>query len=363
MKETAITENIVREALKAIQDPHLGIDLVSSLVVQNIKIEQDMLHLALRLGYPAKSYQETLKNQIESELKSLLDIAHIKTDVTSRVNTHVVQKSMRALPGIKNIIAIASGKGGVGKSTVACNLALAIQAEGAKVGILDADIYGPSQPKMLGVTEKPGAQEKRLMPVISHGLKTMSIGYLVEENTPTVWRGPMVSSALQQLLNDTEWGELDYLIIDLPPGTGDIQLTLAQKIPVSGVVVVTTPQEIALMDARKAIMMFRKVGVSVLGIIENMSAHVCRHCGHEEAIFGSNGAAELAKQYEIPLLGDIPLDSRIREKSDLGEPIVVFEPDSSITQRYLELARSVTAQLSLRPRDLNLSFQTQVKNS
>lgn len=272
-----------------------------------------------------------------------------------RIHRHIVQKGLKSIPGIKNIIAIASGKGGVGKSTVACNLALAMQKEGAKVGILDADIHGPSQPWMLGVShQKPKMIEKRLQPIESYGLKTMSMGYLVEEDTPMVWRGPMISTALQQLLYDTDWGPLDYLIVDLPPGTGDIQLTLAQKIPVTGVVIVTTPQDIALLDAKKAFKMFQKVEIAVLGVIENMSAYTCPHCGHSASIFGEAGGALLQEQYDIPLLGELPLDLKIRMQGDKGMPIVVAEPQGNIAGHYAELATKVMEQLSLRPRDLSL---------
>jgi ATP-binding protein involved in chromosome partitioning len=254
---------------------------------------------------------------------------------------------MHSLPQIKNIIAIASGKGGVGKSTTAVNLALALAAEGLRVGILDADIYGPNQPQMLGAIGRPENKgNKKLAPVICHGIQSMSIGYLIDADTPMVWRGPMVTMALQQLLNDTAWDNLDYLIIDLPPGTGDIQLTLAQKIPVSGAVIVTTPQDIALLDARKAIAMFRKVNVPILGVVENMSLHVCSQCGHAEHIFGEGGGEQLAKQYAVELLGSLPLDKRIREQADGGKPTVVAEPDGSISKIYCAIARQVVANLS-----------------
>ncbi len=274
----------------------------------------------------------------------------------SKIISHAVQQGLQTLPNVKNIIAVASGKGGVGKSTTAVNLALALAAEGAQVGILDADIYGPNQPQMLGVKTRPETVDKKLEPIISHGLQSMSIGYLVDADTPMVWRGPMVTSALQQLLNDTRWHDLDYLIIDLPPGTGDIQLTLAQKIPVSGAVIVTTPQEIALQDVRKAIVMFQKVNVPILGVVENMSMHTCTQCGHTETIFGEGGGEQLAQQYNVELLGSLPLDKRIREQADGGKPTVVAEPDHPISQIYRRIALRVAEKLSLQAKDFTAKF-------
>ena len=259
-----------------------------------------------------------------------------------KTETHVVRPGLQPIPGVKNIIAIASGKGGVGKSTTAVNLALALQAEGATAAILDADIYGPSQAQMLGVTTKPESDGKSLKPIISHGIQSMSIAYLLPENdTPMIWRGPMVSTTLQQLLNDTRWEDVDYLIIDLPPGTGDIQLTLSQKIPVTAAVIVTTPQDIALLDARKALQMFNKVKIPVLGIIENMSVHVCSECGHQEHIFGEGGGESMAEQYGVELIGSLPLDKSIREQTDTGKPSVVAEPDGAIAMSYRSIARTL----------------------
>jgi ATP-binding protein involved in chromosome partitioning len=258
---------------------------------------------------------------------------------------------------VKNIIAIASGKGGVGKSTTAVNLALALKAEGATVGILDADIYGPSQPRMLGVTDKPKSPDgKTLEPLMGHGVQSMSIGYLIEEETPMIWRGPMVTQALEQLLNDTDWQDVDYLIIDLPPGTGDIQLTLAQKVPVSGALIITTPQDIALLDARKALKMFEKVDVRVLGIVENMSIHICSECGHEEHIFGKGGGQSMSEEYEVDFVGALPLDKQIREEVDNGNPTVASDPDGRITQIYREIARRVAAKLSLQAKEFSAKF-------
>ncbi|NNG12492.1 MAG: iron-sulfur cluster carrier protein ApbC, partial [Halobacteria archaeon] len=270
---------------------------------------------------------------------------------------HAVQKGVKHIDNIKNIIAVASGKGGVGKSTTAVNLALALSAEGASVGILDADIYGPSQPRMLGVHGKPESKDgKSLEPMVSYHLQAMSIGFLVDEETPMIWRGPMVTQALQQLLNDTNWQDLDYLVVDLPPGTGDTQLTLAQQVPVSGAVIVTTPQDIALLDARKGLKMFEKVEVPVLGIVENMSIHICSECGHEEFIFGEGGGQRMSEEYNVDFLGGLPLDKRIREETDSGKPTVVAEPDSRISQIYREIARRTAAKLSLKTKDYAARF-------
>jgi ATP-binding protein involved in chromosome partitioning len=274
-----------------------------------------------------------------------------------KIDAHAVQKNVAAVEGVKNIIAIASGKGGVGKSTTAVNMALALSAEGANVGILDADIYGPSQPRMLGVSGKPdSADGKSLEPLVSYHLQSMSIGYLIDEDTPMIWRGPMVTQALEQLLQDTNWKDLDYLIIDLPPGTGDTQLTLAQKVPVSGAVIVTTPQDIALLDARKGLKMFEKVEVAVLGVVENMSIHICSECGHEEHIFGSGGGSRMSEEFDVDFLGALPLDIRIREETDGGKPTVVAEPDSRISQIYREIARRTAAKLSLQSKNYSAKF-------
>lgn len=357
MDKYAIDESRVRAILGTIVLPHVGLDLLSLQAIQQIAFQGECLVLKIRLPYPMQGYVPTLTEMITHAFVDIPGITSVQTDITWRVNSHVAQKGVKGInKAIKNIIAIASGKGGVGKSTVACNLALAIQAEGASVGLLDADIYGPSQPAMLGVSQsKPEIVEKRLKPIEVYGLKTMSMGYLVEENTPMVWRGPMISAALQQLLNDTDWGDLDYLIVDLPPGTGDIQLTLAQKIPVSGAVIVTTPQDIALLDAKKALIMFQKVDVAVLGVVENMGTYTCLHCGHEASIFGTAGALQLEAQYQTVLLGELPLNMQIRVQGDKGVPIVLAEPKGMVSLLYAELSRRVTGQLSLRPRNLSVS--------
>jgi len=306
----------------------------------------------LRAGYPLDGMKDRLATDIATRLEvdALIEKAVVNLDW--KVVAHAVQGDLKPLEQIRNIIAVASGKGGVGKSATAVNLALALQADGARVGVLDADIYGPSMPRMLGIKGQPQTVGNRIVPQQAYGLQVMSIGFMVEEDTPMIWRGPMVTSALQQLLTETNWESLDYLVIDLPPGTGDIQLTLAQKVPVSGCLIVTTPQDIALLDARKAVQMFRKVEMSVLGIVENMSTHICSKCGHEEPIFGSGGGARMAEQYGVPLLGQLPLDLHIREDLDNGRPTVVSAPDSEITSRYRDVARRVAARLSLTPRSL-----------
>lgn len=338
----------VQAVLAAYVEPHLNTDLLSAGAVESLDLNAGQLRLAIKLGFPCARYAETLKAELGQQLSALAEVESADIAVRHEIESHAAQNNLQPLHNIKNIIAVASGKGGVGKSTVSANLALALVAEGASVGMLDADIYGPSQPRMLGATEKPKQLEnKKLVPVEAHGVHSMSIGYLVDEAAPMIWRGPMVTQALQQLLNETEWPELDYLIVDLPPGTGDIQLSLAQRIPVSGAVIVTTPQDIALLDARKGLGMFRKVEVNVLGIVENMSTHICSNCGHEEAVFGSGGGASLADEQGVDVLGQLPLDIRIREQADSGKPTVVAEPEGDLAARYLEIARQATARLAL----------------
>lgn len=353
-----LTSDHIRSALTNVLDPHLGLDLVTAEVISDILIEEELIRIKVKLGYPAMGYRELLSQNVCQAVQTISLGRPVSADVSWKINAHKVQKGLKGLLGVKNILAVASGKGGVGKSTVAVNLALSLLSEGAKVGILDADIYGPSQPKMLGSHMRPAlSSDKRMVPVLSHGLQTMSMGYLVDEvDSPMVWRGPMVSSALQQLTHETEWQDLDYLIVDLPPGTGDIQLTLAQKIPVSGAVIVTTPQDIALLDAKKALNMFLKLEVPILGIIENMSAHTCNHCGEKDAVFGQQGGAQMAEQYGVNLLGSLPLNRRIREQADGGSPFVVAEPNSPISEIYRDIARKLTAKLSLQARDLAAAF-------
>lgn len=355
----SITDSQVEAAIKEVIDPNLEQDLVSAKCVKNIDITAGVVTVNVELGYPASGFLDEFSASLSEKIQAIDGVSEVKINFSANIVAHSVQKGVKPIEGIKNIIAIASGKGGVGKSTTAVNLALALQAEGAKVGILDADIYGPSQPRMLGGNVKPESKDgKSLEPVMAHGLQSMSIGYLIEEETPMIWRGPMVTQALEQLLNDTQWHDLDYLIVDLPPGTGDTQLTLAQKVPVSGVVIVTTPQDISLLDARKGLKMFEKVEVKVLGIIENMSIHICSECGHEEHIFGSGGGGRLADDENIALLGALPLDIQIREQVDGGNPTVAAEPDGRIANIYREISRRVSAKLSLQAKDHSAKFPT-----
>ena len=346
----------IEAILAGIEDPYTRQDLRSARAVKAIDTDNDRVVIQIELGYPAAGYKETLARNIGAALAGQ-GIADSAIDVSCKIVSHSVQRGVQRLAAVKNTIAVASGKGGVGKSTTAVNLALALRAEGAAAGILDADIYGPSQPRMLGLTGQPdSADGKTVEPKVNYGVQSMSIGYLIEEDTPMIWRGPMVTGALEQLLNDTRWRDLDYLIIDLPPGTGDIQLTLCQKIPVSGAVIVTTPQDIALLDAKKALKMFEKVQVPVLGVIENMSTHICSRCGHEEHIFGAGGGAQMARQYEVDLLGQLPLDIAIRTGADNGRPTVATEPDSAIAMNYREIARRAAGKLAVQAKDYTARF-------
>ena len=347
-----VSQLAVETAIASYHDPYLGKDLAAAGAVREIAVDGGRVRVRVELGFPARGYEATLREALRERIAALEGVQAIEIAVSSRVITHAVQKGVKPIPNVRNIIAVASGKGGVGKSTTAVNLALALAAEGAQAGILDADIYGPSQPRMLGAQQRPESRDGHSMePIVAHGIQSMSIGYLIDEETPMIWRGPMVTQALEQLLRETRWRSLDYLVIDLPPGTGDIQLTLAQKIPVSGAVIVTTPQDIALLDARKALKMFEKVDVAVLGVLENMSVHVCSQCGHQEAIFGEGGGQRMAEQYGLELLGQLPLDRRIREDADGGHPSVVTDPDGAISQRYREVARHVAARLSQQAKD------------
>ncbi len=349
----AIDQQGVNAALAAIIDPNTGTDLVSAHTVRDVRIDGDSVRLRVELGYPAASQHEPMRARVEAALRAAgAGTAHV--EVLSKVVAHTVQRGLKIMPNVRNIIAVASGKGGVGKSTVAANLALALSAEGARVGMLDADIYGPSQPTMLGISGQPtSADGKTFDPLVGHGIQTSSIGFLVDPDQPMVWRGPMVTSALQQLLTLTNWKDLDYLVIDMPPGTGDIQLTLAQQVPVTGAVIVTTPQDIALLDASKGLRMFEKVGVPILGLIENMATHVCTKCGHEEHIFGSGGAEKMAAKFGVTVLGSLPLDIRIREHADSGNPTVVADPDGALAQTYKAIARRVAVAIAERARDLS----------
>lgn len=347
----------VETALKEVIDPYLEQDLVSAKAIKGIKVDGGQVTVDVVLGYPARGVKDAMATRLRDKVMGIPGVRDAVVNIEFRIVTHGVQKGVKPIAGVKNIIAVASGKGGVGKSTTAVNLALALSVEGARVGLLDADIYGPSQPRMLGAHAKPESKDGRTMePVMSYHLQSMSIGYLIDEETPMIWRGPMVTQALEQLLRDTNWHDLDYLIIDLPPGTGDIQLTLAQKVPVTGAVIVTTPQDIALLDARKGLKMFEKVEIPVVGIIENMSTHICTQCGHEEHIFGAGGGLRMAEQYDVDFLGALPLDLRIREDADGGRPTVVADPDGRVAQIYREIARRVSARLSLMKKDFTGNF-------
>ena len=354
---TQLTKTDIENALKTIIDPNHGLDLVSAKSVKSIAIENNAITVKIELGYPAKSYHEELKSVVEQQLKTLAGIGNITVEVSSKIISHAVQQALKPQPNIKNIIAVASGKGGVGKSTTAVNLALALAAEGANVGILDADIYGPSIPTMLGLSGYPESKDnKTMMPKIAYNIQTMSIGYLVDAGQAMIWRGPMVTNALQQLLRDTNWDNVDYLIVDLPPGTGDIQLTLSQQIPVSGAIIVTTPQDIALIDAQRGLGMFQKVNVPVLGIVENMSMHICSNCGHSEPIFGTGGGVVMAETNHVDFLGALPLDINIRIQADSGQPTVAVDPNSPAAQMYKVIARKATAKLALKAKDFSTRF-------
>jgi len=355
----SIEKTAVEDLLQTFIDPHNGADLVSAKSVKAITVEGNNVSVKLELGYPAKSYLAQLKAELEELLKTLVGIGDVSVDVSVKIVSHAVQQALKPLPNVKNIIAVASGKGGVGKSTTAVNLALALAAEGANVGILDADIYGPSIPMMLGLSGYPESKDKKtMMPKVAYGIQTISIGYLVEADQAMIWRGPMVTTALQQLLKDTNWDNLDYLIVDLPPGTGDIQLTLSQQIPVSGAIIVTTPQDIALIDAQRGLGMFEKVNVPVLGLVENMSMHICSNCGHEEAIFGAGGGLAMAERNRIEFLGSLPLDISIRQFADSGRPTVVADPDGRAAQIYRQIARKTAARLALKAKDFTTKFPT-----
>ncbi|HAD32481.1 MULTISPECIES: iron-sulfur cluster carrier protein ApbC [unclassified Methylophaga] len=346
----------IEEIVKNYQDPSTLITLGDTRATVKVSQDDNQTQVDVTLGYPVKGYAaelaQNLKQLIEAE-----GAANVSVNITTKIVKHKVQQGVPALENVKNIIAVASGKGGVGKSTTSVNLALALAAEGATVGILDADIYGPSQPRMLGTTQRPESVDgKSIEPIESYGIQSMSIGFLIDEEEPMIWRGPMVTQALQQMLGDTNWKELDYLVIDLPPGTGDIQLTLSQKVPVSGAVIVTTPQDISLLDARKALKMFEKVKVPVLGVVENMSTHICSQCGHEEHIFGAGGGQSMADQYGVNMLGSLPLDIHIREDADNGQPTVVKDPDGDIALAYRVIARRIAANLAMQGKNYSAAF-------
>ncbi|WGS41112.1 iron-sulfur cluster carrier protein ApbC [Burkholderia sp. JSH-S8] len=354
----SIDRALVDAALAAVADPNTGRPYAAGKGVRNVAIDGDVVSADVVLGYPAKSQHDDVRARVSAALKAVPGVRDARVNVSQEIVAHTVQRGVKLLPNVKNIVAVASGKGGVGKSTTAVNLALALAAEGASVGILDADIYGPSLPTMLGIHgQRPESPDNQSMnPLVGHGLQANSIGFLIEEDNPMVWRGPMATSALEQLLRQTNWRELDYLIVDMPPGTGDIQLTLAQRVPVTGAVIVTTPQDIALLDAKKGLKMFEKVGIPILGIVENMSIHICSNCGHEEHIFGAGGAERMSKEYGVNVLGSLPLDIAIRERADSGAPTVAADPDGAISQRYREIARGVALAIAERARDMTSKF-------
>ncbi len=354
---SSIEQADVKQALSAYTDENTGKNITRGKTVRDIRINGGSVEVDLEMPYPCASMHSQLATALEELVAAIDGVEKVSINIDTKIIAHSVQHGVKRMENIKNIIAVASGKGGVGKSTTSVNLALALAHEGATVGLLDADIYGPSQPRMMGLSGQPESSDgKSIEPMYNYDIATMSIGYLIDEETPMIWRGPMVTQALEQMLNDTNWGELDYLVIDLPPGTGDTQLTLAQKVPVSGAIIVTTPQDIALLDARKGLKMFEKVEVPILGVVENMSTHVCSECGHEEHVFGSGGGARMAEDYDISLLGSLPLDMSIREQADGGKPTVVNDPDGAVSQRYREIARKAAAALANQAKDYSASF-------
>lgn len=353
----SITVEDVKAALSKVIDPNTTRDFIATKSVRNLKVENGQVSLDIELGYPANSQIEPIRASVLAALAPFG--LPVSLNVYSKIIAHTVQRGLKPLPNVKNIIAVASGKGGVGKSTTAVNLALALAAEGATVGVLDADIYGPSQPMMLGVSGRPVTKDgKSMEPMEGHGVQVSSIGFLIDPDEPMVWRGPMVTQALQQLLDQTNWHDLDYLVIDMPPGTGDIQLTLSQKVPVTGAVIVTTPQDIALLDARKGLKMFEKVGIPILGVVENMSTHICSNCGHVEEIFGAGGGEKMTQDFKVDFLGKLPLKMSIREQTDSGRPTVVAEPDGPVALIYKEIARKVAIRVAEKAKDMSSKFPT-----
>jgi len=355
---TPSTESDVNKFLNSIELPGIGRTIAEVARIIEAKAANDAILARIELGFPAQNRLEAYRAHIAAALSAETGCEDVSVEMTTKIVAHGVQRNLKPLENVRNVIAIASGKGGVGKSTVAVNVALALVAEGARVGLLDADIYGPSQPHMVGLAGKQPQSEdgKTMRPLEAYGLQVMSIGFLIDADQPMVWRGPMVTSALQQLLHQTTWQDLDYLIVDMPPGTGDIQLTLSQQVPVSGAVIVTTPQNIATLDARKGLAMFRKVSIPVLGVIENMSTHVCSACGHEEPIFGAGGGEKMSQDFDVELLGQLPLDSRIREQTDSGKPTVLADPDSAAAAAYRSAALNMAAAQAAQGRDYASKF-------
>ncbi len=353
----AVTEQDIKTALQAVVDPNTGTDFVSTKALKNLYITGGDVAFDVELGYPAKSQIPALRRALVAAAKGVAGVDNVSVNISTRVIPHAVQRGVQLMPNVKNIIAVASGKGGVGKSTTAVNLALALAAEGASVGLLDADIYGPSQPMMMGIDARPESGDGKTMePLENYGVQVMSIGFLVAQDEAMIWRGPMATQALEQLLRQTNWKDLDYLIVDMPPGTGDIQLTLSQRVPMTGAVIVTTPQDIALLDARKGIKMFEKVGVPILGIVENMAVHVCSNCGHIEHIFGADGGKKMAADYNMDYLGALPLDINIRLQADNGRPTVVADPDGDVAALYKTVARQVAVKIAAQAKDFSSKF-------
>lgn len=353
------TPEQITEALKAVTDPNTGKDFVSTRALKNLQVAGGDVSFDVELGYPAKSQVPALRKALIAAARGVPGVENVSVNVATRVIAHAAQRGVALMPNVKNIIAVASGKGGVGKSTTAVNLALALAAEGASVGLLDADIYGPSQPMMMGVDARPESEDGQTMePLENYGVQVMSIGFLVAQDEAMIWRGPMATQALEQLLRQTNWKDLDYLIVDMPPGTGDIQLTLSQRVPMTGAVIVTTPQDIALLDAKKGIKMFEKVGVPILGIVENMAVHVCSKCGHAEHIFGEGGGKRMAAEYGMDYLGALPLDINIRLQADSGKPTVIADPDGEVAALYKGVARQVAVKIAAKAKDFSAKFPT-----
>ena len=355
----APAESTLLEALKSVVDPHTGHDFVSTRALKNLRIDGADVAFQVELGYPAKSQHAALRKALIAAARGVAGVGNVSVEVLTRITSHAVQRGVQLLPKVKNIIAVASGKGGVGKSTTTVNLALALAAEGASVGILDADIYGPSQPMMMGLSGRPESEDgKTIQPMENYGVQVMSIGFMIEPDQAMIWRGPMATQALDQLLNQTLWRDLDYLLVDMPPGTGDIALTLSQRVPLTGAVIVTTPQDIALLDAKKGLKMFEKVGVPILGIVENMAVYCCPNCGHTEHIFGADGGRRMATEYGVDYLGGLPLTMSIREQADSGRPTVVADPDGEIAGIYRAVARQVAVKVALKAKDFSAKFPT-----
>jgi ATP-binding protein involved in chromosome partitioning len=355
----ALTEQALKDALKSVVDTNTGLDPVSAKQLKNLRIEGGDVSFDVELGYPAKSQIPALRKAYIAAVRALPGVENVSANVVSKIIAHQAQRGVALLPGVKNLIAVASGKGGVGKSTTAVNLALALSAEGARVGILDADIYGPSLPMMMGISGRPESSDGKTMdPMENHGLQVMSIGFMIDADDAMIWRGPMATQALEQLLRQTNWQDLDYLIVDMPPGTGDIQLTLSQRVPITGAVIVTTPQDIALLDAKKGLKMFEKVSVPILGVVENMAVYCCPNCGHTAHIFGADGGKKMAAQYGVDYLGALPLTMSIREQADSGAPTVVADPDGEIAGLYKAMARQVAVKVAAQAKDFSSKFPT-----